>query len=104
MAEPTWHRVAAEADLQPGTPRAVRVGKVQIAVVQLEDGIFAVSDICTHAYALLSDGFCEHGKLECPLHQALFDIRTGRAETEPAEVDLQVFPVKVEAGQVFVLA
>jgi len=102
MPEPAWHRVAAEADLKPETPRAIRVGKTQIALVKLADGIFAVSDVCTHEYALLSDGFCEHGKLECPLHQALFDIRTGKAETEPAEVDLQVFPVKIEGGQVFV--
>jgi len=102
MPDPAWHRVAAEADLKPETPRAVRVGKTQIALVKLADGIFAVSDVCTHEYALLSDGFCEHGKLECPLHQALFDIRTGKAETEPADVDLQVFPVKVEGGQVFV--
>lgn len=104
MAEPTWTRVAAAADLKPETPRSVKIGKVQIALVKLDDGIFAVSDICTHDYAVLSDGFCENGKLECPLHQALFDIRSGRAETEPADVDLRIFPVKIEDGQVFVLA
>ena len=99
---PEWHRVASEADLSPETPLGVRVGDVQIAVVRLEDGIFAINDVCTHEYALLSEGYCEEGKLECPLHQALFDIRTGKALTEPAEVNVATYPVKVEGGAVFV--
>jgi len=100
MAE--WHRVAAEEELKPETPLGIRVGEVQIALVRLEDGIFAVNDVCTHEYALLSEGYCEDGKLECPLHQACFDIRTGKALTEPAEVDVATYPVKVEGGAVFV--
>jgi len=97
-----WHRVAEEAKLKPNTPKGVRVGDVQIALVRLADGIFAVNDVCTHEYALLSDGYCEDGKLECPLHQACFDVRTGRALNEPAEVDVATYRVKVEGGAVFV--
>lgn len=97
-----WHRVAAEADLKPETPLGVRVGEVQIAVVRLDDGIYAINDVCTHEYALLSEGFCEDGRLECPLHQACFDIRTGKALTEPAEVDVATYPTKVENGIVYV--
>ena len=99
-----WHRVAAEADLAENMPLAVRIGDLSIAVVRLEDGIFAVNDICTHEYALLSDGYCEDGKLECPLHQACFDIRTGAALNEPAEVPVATYKVKVEGGEVFVEA
>ena len=99
-----WHRVAAEADLTENMPLAVRIGDLQVAVVRLEDGIFAVNDVCTHEYALLSDGYCEEGKLECPLHQACFDIRTGAALNEPAEVPVATYRVKVEAGAVFVEA
>jgi nitrite reductase/ring-hydroxylating ferredoxin subunit len=97
-----WHRVASEADLSLEAPLGVRVGDVQIAVVKLEDGIYAINDVCTHEFALLSEGFCEEGKLECPLHQACFDIRTGKALNEPAEVDVATYPVKVEGGAVFV--
>ena len=97
-----WHRVAAEAELRPETPLGIRIGDVQVAVVRLADGIFAVNDVCTHEFALLSEGFCEDGKLECPLHQACFDIRTGRALSEPAEMDVATYPTKVENGAVFV--
>jgi nitrite reductase/ring-hydroxylating ferredoxin subunit len=97
-----WHRVAAEAELKPDTPLGLRIGEVQVAVVRLEDGIYAVNDVCTHEFALLSEGYCEDGKLECPLHQACFDIRTGRALNEPAEVPVATYPTKVEAGVVYV--
>ena len=99
---PEWHRVASEADLQLEAPLGVRVGDVQIALVRLEDGVYAINDVCTHEFALLSEGFCENGKLECPLHQALFDVRTGAALSEPAEVPVATYPVKVEGGAVFV--
>lgn len=97
-----WHRVADEAELKLDTPLGLRIGEVQIALVRLADGIFAVNDICTHEYALLSEGFCEEGKLECPLHQACFDIRTGKALTDPADVDVATYPTKVEGGAVYV--
>ncbi|WP_149535858.1 non-heme iron oxygenase ferredoxin subunit [Siccirubricoccus phaeus] len=102
MAE--WHRVAAEDELAENMPLPVRINGEPIAVVRLEDGIYAVHDVCTHEYALLSDGFCEEGKLECPLHQACFDIRTGAALNEPAEVPVATYKVKVENGEVFVEA
>jgi nitrite reductase/ring-hydroxylating ferredoxin subunit len=41
-------------------------------------------------------------RLECPLHQACFDIRTGAALNEPAEVPVATYPVKIEAGGVFI--
>jgi nitrite reductase/ring-hydroxylating ferredoxin subunit len=97
-----WHRVAAEAELKPDTPLGLRIGEVQVAVVRLEDGIYAVNDVCTHEFALLSEGYCEDGRLECPLHQACFDIRTGRALNEPAEVPVATYPTKVEGGVVYV--
>ncbi|MBX6743274.1 MAG: non-heme iron oxygenase ferredoxin subunit [Acetobacteraceae bacterium] len=100
MAE--WHRVAALSDLSLEAPLGVRIGDLQIAVVKLEDGVYAINDVCTHEYALLSEGFCEEGRIECPLHQACFDVRTGKVLNEPAEVDVATYPVKVEDGAVFV--
>ena len=83
---PSWHAVTDLDKLDLDTPFALRIGDSQVCVVRLEDGIFAINDVCTHEYALLSDGYFEEGKLECPLHQACFDIRTGAALNEPAEV------------------
>lgn len=95
-----WYDVASAESFEPDMPKVLEVGDVRIAVFQLDDGFYAISDICTHEYALLSEGFCEGGKVECPLHQACFDIRTGRALDDPAEIDVQTYPTRVLNGLV----
>jgi len=101
MAE--WVRVAAAADIAAGSVLGVRVGEHDIAVYHLDGGEWYASDnICTHEYALLSDGWLENGCIECPLHAGQFDIRTGKAMCAPVEKDLRMFPVKVEGDAVLV--
>jgi 3-phenylpropionate/trans-cinnamate dioxygenase ferredoxin subunit len=39
--------------------------------------------------------------IECPKHNGRFDFTTGQAKGAPACVDLKTYPVKVEAGKVF---
>ena len=63
---------------------------------------FAINDICTHEHTFLSDGVIEDGCVECPLHQALFDVRTGKALTAPAIVDVKTYLTKIENNVVFV--
>ena len=99
MADGEWAKVASVADVAEGQVRAVRLGDREIALYHLPGGEFRATDnICTHEYAQLSDGWLEEGCIECPLHAARFDIRTGKALCAPAETDLQVFEVKVEGG------
>jgi nitrite reductase/ring-hydroxylating ferredoxin subunit len=66
--------------------------------------ICATQDTCTHAQASLSDGFMDGDLIECPLHQATFDVRTGKAMSPPATVDLRVYPVRVDGDEISVLA
>ena len=99
MADAGWVRVAGVADVAEGQAHAVRVGDREIALYHLPGGDFRATDnVCTHEYALLSDGWLEDGCIECPLHAARFDVKTGKALCAPAEANLQVFEVKVEGG------
>jgi 3-phenylpropionate/trans-cinnamate dioxygenase ferredoxin component len=100
--EVTWHRVAAPGDIVEGEPIAIRVGDLQIALCRLEDGLYAFENVCPHAYALLSDGFISGTEIECPLHAAAFDIKTGECLAPPADRDLVVYPVRVDGDDVFV--
>jgi nitrite reductase/ring-hydroxylating ferredoxin subunit len=101
MAE--WVRVAAAADIAEGSVLGVRVGEREIAVYHLPGGEYRASDnICTHEYALLSDGWLENGCIECPLHAGQFDVRTGKAMCAPVDRDLEVFEVKLEGDAVLV--
>ena len=66
------------------------------------DEYFATDGICTHEHAYMSDGYVDGCIIECPLHQATFDVRTGKVLAGPATVDLPAFPVKVVGDSVFV--
>src|SRR5215469_11476684 len=99
MADSQWVRVAGVADVAEGQVHAVRVGGREIALYHLPGGEFRATDnICSHEYAQLSDGWLEDGSIECPLHAARFDVRTGKALCAPAEADLDVFEVRIEGG------
>lgn len=70
-----------------------------------EDEVYALSDICTHAGASLSDGgLGRDGTVRCPRHGASFDPRTGEALGYPATEELRTYETKVEDGKVYVSA
>lgn len=99
----TWVRVAAVADVPENGILAVRVGEREIALYHLPGGEFRATDnICTHEYAQLSDGWLEDGEIECPLHAARFDVRTGKVLCAPADKDIPVFEVRAEGADLLV--
>ena len=109
MTDPTpttdgyqWHRAAQLSALDPREPVQVRVGNKMLALCRDGDEVFAISDICSHEFAFLSDGIIKDGCVECPLHQARFDFRTGKAVAAPATEDIPVYPVKVDGDVVWV--
>jgi 3-phenylpropionate/trans-cinnamate dioxygenase ferredoxin subunit len=91
-----WTRVAAADDVAEGEVVGVTVAGHQIALYRDQGEFFATSNVCTHQFALLSDGYFADGCIECPLHQGSFDIRSGRALCAPVTEDIKVFPVRVE--------
>ena len=98
-----WVKVVAAAEVAEGNVFATRVGDREIAIYHLPGGDYRATDnVCTHEYALLSDGWVEDGYIECPLHAGRFDIRTGKALCAPVEHGLTVFEVKIENGDVLV--
>jgi apoptosis-inducing factor 3 len=97
-----WQKAASLSALDEGGVVGAQVGDVPLALYKLDGAVYATHGICTHAMALLADGFVEDGKIECPLHQGLFDIRTGKALCAPVTEDLRTYAVKVEGGDVLV--
>lgn len=91
-------------DLPEG--EAVRVvidaGTPPVAVFHSEGELYAVDDTCTHQDAALSDGWLEGCFVECPLHAARFDLRTGRPDGLPARTPVRVHDVAVIEGVVHV--
>lgn len=100
MSEVTWHDVGETDDFPDQQPWPVVVQGVPIAMIRDGEEIFALHDMCTHGAARLTDGFVENGCVECPLHQGLFDLRTGAAMCAPLEEPVRTFPVRVVAQRV----
>ena len=75
-----------------------------IALYKLKDGYYATEDTCSHAQASLAAGDIdlEDCTIECPYHGSLFDIRTGRVLSLPANRPLKTYQVKVAGDEVFV--
>jgi 3-phenylpropionate/trans-cinnamate dioxygenase ferredoxin subunit len=98
----TWHAVAATDDLNPGEVMYVEVGNDPVALVNLDGEFFALSDICTHQDASLSDGEVSGDEIECPLHGGAFEIRTGMPANFPVVVPVETYAVKTEGQTVLV--
>ena len=97
-----WIRIAAADDLQDDEVRAVTVGSARIALYRSDGEFFATDNRCTHAEAQMSDGYLEDGCIECPLHQARFDIRTGAALCAPATEPLRTHAVRRDGNDVYI--
>src|SRR5689334_17703079 len=97
-----WQKAASLSDLADGGVVGVHVGATPVALYKRGGEVFATHGICTHAMAILADGFVDDGKIECPLHQGLFDIKSGKALTAPLTEDLRTYPVKIEGNDVLV--
>jgi nitrite reductase/ring-hydroxylating ferredoxin subunit len=98
MQDGVWHAVCATADIEAGAMLPVEIGDLQIAIYNVGGEFFATDNICSHAFALLTDGLLEDDMVECPLHGACFDVKTGKAQCEPAEIDLRAYPTRL-AGE-----
>jgi 3-phenylpropionate/trans-cinnamate dioxygenase ferredoxin subunit len=97
-----WHKVGNAADITPDEPLGVEIADLQIGIFRVDDALYAIEDVCPHAYALLSQGFVDGDEVECPLHGAIFQISSGKCLLEPAERDLKTYKVKLEGDDVLV--
>ena len=97
-----WQSVTSIAKVSPETPFAFVVDGRQFAIFEVDGRHYALDNVCPHAYALMTDGFVEDDKVECPLHGAMFHIPSGKCLGPPADADLKTYPVKIEDGQILV--
>ena len=76
--------------LEVGKPVKIEKDGKSICVARVGDEVFAIEDTCTHSEASLSEGEITGTKIECWLHGAEFDLRTGVALTLPAVAPVDV--------------
>ena len=83
------------SSLQDRKPIKVTIDGEDICLTRVGDQVFAIGYLCTHSDASLSEGDVTDFKIECWLHGAEFDLRTGEALTLPANIPAKTYPVTV---------
>ncbi|HUA07982.1 MAG TPA: non-heme iron oxygenase ferredoxin subunit [Candidatus Acidoferrales bacterium] len=94
-------RVAAAAEIPPGSAKSFTVGDREILLCNVGGSFYAIDDVCTHDGGPLDQGTLEGYCAVCPRHGATFDVRSGAA-TLPAVVPIDTYAVREEAGDLFV--
>jgi len=100
----TQVRACGIADVPDGAMKPVEIGSHALLIARIGGKCFAVSDVCTHARARLSDGYLNESEctVECSLHNAVFSLETGEALEFPAEEPLSTYPVTVVGDDILV--
>ncbi|MDU4795690.1 MAG: non-heme iron oxygenase ferredoxin subunit [Klebsiella michiganensis] len=96
----SWIGVCDAEQVQEDFPYSGSSDGKEIGIYLIDGEYYALEDVCPHAYALLSQGFVEDGKVECPLHEAVFDVKTGQCLYGPGGRSLHRYPVRVYDKQI----
>ncbi len=94
------HPVGQLVELPEGRMLACSVEGRALVVCRTREGLFALDDICTHAFARMSEGRLRGTRLVCPLHGAGFDVRDGRVLSGPATRPLATHLARVVGGTI----
>lgn len=84
------------SNLAQNKPVRVEKNGQSVCVTRIGDEVFAIEDTCTHSDASLSEGDVTDTKIECWLHGAEFDLRTGQALSLPATTAVKTFAVNIK--------
>ena len=95
-------RVCLLEELLPGDMQAMTAEGEKILVANVEGRIYAVSNICTHEYAELANGFLIEHTITCPLHLSRFRLETGEVLNPPASKSLRTYNVVIRENVVYV--
>ncbi len=94
--------VATASELSPGQMKWVAVNGERLVLANVDGAFYALSDVCGHRNAPLSRGKLDGYLIECPLHFAQFDVRTGELVNGPVSTAIAVYQVRVEGETVYV--
>jgi len=98
----TWHAVCPVDEIDEEDVVEFKHGGNLYAIYHTPSGFYASDGLCTHEEAPLAGGLVLGEIIECPMHQGRFDIPSGKAKGAPVCINLQTYPTKIEAQQVYV--
>jgi len=93
--------VAKASDLPVGAMKWVALGRERVVIANVDGAFYALLDACGHRQAALSKGTLAGYVIECPLHFAQFDVRTGKLLSGPVATDVPTYEVRIEGDTIY---
>ena len=94
-------KVARTAQITSGQRRLVRVKGQEVALLNYEGTIYAISNTCPHSTGPLIEGQLHGTVITCPWHGAQFDITSGVCLGGPVASDVTTYAVQIKDEAIF---
>ncbi len=94
--------VTRVSELSAGAMKWVVIDRERVLIAHVDGAFYAIRDCCGHLGAPLSTGTLVGYVIECPLHYACFDVRTGKLLSGPVAADVASYQVRVDGDTVYV--
>lgn len=96
-----WVDIGALGDVPERGARVLKTALGCVAVFRTgPEELFAASNTCPHKGGPLSEGIVHGQSVTCPLHNWVFDLKTGQAQGEDGRI--ATYPVRLEAGRILI--
>ena len=93
-------KVLKTSDLPSGGKKIIEINGLEIALFNILNQVYAISNICPHNGGSLGEGMLFGQTLLCPLHFWKFNVVTGKSSNQPA-FRVETYPVKIEEETIF---
>jgi 3-phenylpropionate/trans-cinnamate dioxygenase ferredoxin subunit len=93
-------KIGPEADLFASDRIFIQIDDIPIVIFRISGQLFAIADVCSHDDGPVGEGERDQYEIICPRHGAKFDIRSGKALSLPAVIDIPSYPVRIVDGDI----
>jgi nitrite reductase (NADH) small subunit len=96
----TEHSIGHLSQIPPGEGRTFDLNGLKIAVFRTRGGrVFATQAHCPHRGGPLADGLTDETSVVCPLHDRVYDLRTGAG----TDCSIETYPVRISIDGMILL-
>lgn len=91
----SWINVISANELPEGEYTTLKLQETELLIIKSGGCVYAVENLCSHEGFELAGGEIENSEIVCPIHEARFCLKTGKALCEPAEENIKAYPVRI---------
>jgi nitrite reductase/ring-hydroxylating ferredoxin subunit/uncharacterized membrane protein len=95
-----WKDVLGEHELREKEPRRIEVDGSPVLLYREAGQIYAIGAVCAHESGPLEKGTVENGRVQCPWHQSVFDLRDGSVVHGPTTYPVPSYEARLREGRI----